>query len=84
MIESDEEAVEIRPVTPVMVAKKLSGDFLWDRPVNGSAKAGKNETSCQANSEVQSFRGKVKGMQSHCLGAGVKRPAQVEGKAPPS
>ena len=58
--------------------------FLWNRPVTGSAKAGKNETSCQANSEVRSFRGKVKGMQSLCLGAGEKRPAQVEGKAPPS
>ena len=80
---SDEEAVELCSVTAVMAAN-TQRLFLWDRPANGSAKAGRNETSCQANSEVQSFRGKVKGMQSHCLGAGVKRPAQVEGKAPPS
>ena len=72
------------PAAFAVGSETLSGYFLWDRPVNGSTKAGKNETSCQANSEVQSFRGKVKGMQSLCLGAGVKRPAQVEGKAPPS
>ena len=56
LVESDEEAVELRSVTPVMAAN-TQRLFLWDRPVNGSAKNRKTETSCQANSEVRS--GKV-------------------------
>ena len=60
---SVEEAVELRSVTPVMAAKHSTA-FLWDRPVNGSAKAGRTETSCLANGKVQVLRSKVKGMQS--------------------
>ena len=41
LVEPDEEAVELRSVTPVMAAKH-SAAFLWDRPVNGSAKSRKD------------------------------------------
>jgi len=40
LAESDEEAVELRSVTPVMAAN-TQRLFLWDRPVNGSAKSWK-------------------------------------------
>ena len=41
LVESDEEAVELRSVTPVMAAN-TQRLFLWDRPANGSAKSRKN------------------------------------------
>ena len=41
LVESDEEAVELRSVTLVMAAN-TQRLFLWDRPANGSAKSRKD------------------------------------------
>ena len=40
LVASDEEAVELRSVTPVMAAN-TQRLFLWDRPVNGFTKSRK-------------------------------------------
>gem|GEM_PF-7103447 len=57
LVEPDEEAVELRSPLICGWQRNTQRLFLWDRPVNGSAKAGRTETSHRANGECQDCRG---------------------------
>ena len=59
LAESDEEAVETSlPRSFADGSETISDYFLWKRPVNGSAKTGRTETSRRVNGECQFCRGK--------------------------
>lgn len=53
LVESNEEAVELRSTAHSRWQRNTQRLFLWDRPANGSAKAGRTETSRRANGECQ-------------------------------
>ena len=59
LVESDKEAVD--GFAPPLICgwqRKCQRLFLWKRPVNGSAKTRRTETSRRANGECQSCRSK--------------------------
>lgn len=59
LAESDEEAVDgFAPPLFFGWQRKCQRLFLWKRPVNGSAKTGRTETSRRANGEYQICRSK--------------------------
>jgi len=59
LAESDEEAVDgFAPPLFCGWQRKCQRLFLWKRPVNGSAKTGRTETSRRANGECQICRSK--------------------------
>lgn len=58
LVESNEEAVELRSTAHSRWQRNTQRLFLWDRPANGSAKAGRTETSRRANGECQDCRSK--------------------------
>ncbi len=84
LVEPDEEAVELRSTAHLRMAAKHSSAIFVGPFGERFRKSRKDWNELSGKQRGSVLPGQGQGDAIPCLGAGAKRPAQVEGKAPPS
>ena len=84
LVEPDEEAVELRATAHLRMAAKHSAAIFVGPSGERFRKSRKDWNELSGKQRGPVLPGQGQGDAIPCLGAGVKRPAQVEGKTPPS